>query len=122
MSDGREARQALLLAVDQKNYMQAVIGNEKYYKACPSVFMCGVPYETAAGAPKPDVARARQLLKESGYDGRPVVVIDPTDTPYAHGASLVTAAALTVAAALSACYVPARRAARVDAARMLRGD
>jgi putative ABC transport system permease protein len=36
--------------------------------------------------------------------------------------SLVSAAALTVAAALSACYVPARRAARVDAATMLRGD
>ena len=36
--------------------------------------------------------------------------------------SLLAAAALIVAAALSACYVPARRAARVDAASMLRGD
>ncbi|HEU5196485.1 MAG TPA: ABC transporter substrate-binding protein [Methylomirabilota bacterium] len=88
--NNKKARQALLLAVDQKNYMQAVVGNEKYYKACPSVFMCGVPYETAAGAPKPDLQKARQLLKESGYDGRPLVVMDPTDTPYAHAAALVT--------------------------------
>jgi len=36
--------------------------------------------------------------------------------------SLVAAAALIVVTALSACYVPARRAARVDAATMLRGD
>ena len=88
--NNKKARQALLLAVDQKNYMQAVIGNEKYYKACPSVFMCGVPYETAVAAPKPDLERARQLLKESGYDGRPIVVMDPTDTPYAHAPALVT--------------------------------
>jgi putative ABC transport system permease protein len=36
--------------------------------------------------------------------------------------SLSSAAALIVAAALSACYVPARRASRVDAATMLRAD
>jgi peptide/nickel transport system substrate-binding protein len=89
--NNKKARQALLLAVDQKNYLQAVIGNEKYYRTCPSVFMCGgLPYESAAGAPKPDLERARQLFKESGYDGRPVVVLDPTDTPYAHASSLVT--------------------------------
>ncbi len=89
--NNKKARQALLLAVDQKNYLQAVIGHEKYYKVCPSVFMCGgLPYESSAGAPKPDLERARQLLKESGYDGRPVVVLDPTDSPYAHAPALVT--------------------------------
>ena len=36
--------------------------------------------------------------------------------------SLGSAAAIIAAAALSACYLPARRAARVDAATMLRGD
>ena len=36
--------------------------------------------------------------------------------------SLGSAAALIVAAALSACYLPARRASRVDAATMLRAD
>jgi peptide/nickel transport system substrate-binding protein len=90
--NNKAARQALLYAVEQPKYMQAVIGNPKYYKACPSVFMCGgLPYETAIGAPKPDLERAKRLLKESGYDGRPIVVMDPTDTPYAHGPALVTA-------------------------------
>jgi peptide/nickel transport system substrate-binding protein len=90
--NNKAARQALLYAVDQQKYMQAVIGNPKYYKACPSVFMCGgLPYETAVGAPKPDLERAKRQLKDSGYDGRPIVVMDPTDTPYAHGPALVTA-------------------------------
>ncbi|PYM83740.1 MAG: hypothetical protein DME13_14960 [Candidatus Rokuibacteriota bacterium] len=90
--NNKAARQALLYAVDQAKYLQAVIGNAKYYKTCPSVFMCGgLPYETAAGAPKPDLERARRLLKDSGYDGRPIVVLDPTDSPYAHGPALVTA-------------------------------
>jgi peptide/nickel transport system substrate-binding protein len=89
--NNKKARQALLLAVDQKNYLQAVIGHEKYYTTCPSVFMCGgLPYESSAGAPKPDLERARALFKESGYDGRPVVVLDPTDSPYAHAPALVT--------------------------------
>jgi hypothetical protein len=41
--------------------------------------MCGaVPYENPAGAPAgPNLERARQLMKEAGYDGRPVVVLDP---------------------------------------------
>jgi peptide/nickel transport system substrate-binding protein len=89
--NNKKARQALLLAVDQKSYLQAVIGHEKYYKVCPSVFMCGgLPYESAAGAPTPDLGRARQLLKESGYDGKPIVVLDPADSPYAHAPALVT--------------------------------
>src|SRR5439155_1530246 len=42
----------------------------------------------------PDLERAKRLLKESAYDGRPIVVMDPTDTPYAHAPALVTAEVL----------------------------
>ena len=31
------------------------------------------------------------LMKEAGYDGRPIVLLDPTDLPYLHNATLVTA-------------------------------
>jgi peptide/nickel transport system substrate-binding protein len=90
--NNKKARQALLYMVDQKTYLDTVIGNGKYYRTCPAVFMCGgTPFESAAGAPKQDFDKARQLLKESGYDGRPVVVLDPTDSPYAHAPALVTA-------------------------------
>src|SRR6267378_4205600 len=79
----KRARQALLWMVDQPYYLQATIGQRAYYRTCPGFFMCGgVPYESTAGAPpRADLERARQLLKESGYDGRPLVVLDPTDSP-----------------------------------------
>ncbi len=90
--NNKKARQALLWMVDQPMYLQAAIGNPKYYRSCPGYFMCGgMPYESAVGAPpRSDLDRARQLMKESGYDGRPIVLMDPTDVPLAHGATLVT--------------------------------
>jgi peptide/nickel transport system substrate-binding protein len=95
--NNKKARQALLYMVDQEMYLQAAIGQPQYYRTCPGLFFCGkVPYESRAGAPgRPDLDRARQLMKESGYDGRPVVVLDPTDRPELHGASLVTRELLT---------------------------
>jgi peptide/nickel transport system substrate-binding protein len=90
--NAKKARQALLWAMNQQTFLQTAIGQPKYYRPCPGIFMCGgVPYETPAGAPpKPDPERARRLLKESGYDGRPLVVLDPTDRPELHAAALAT--------------------------------
>src|SRR5438045_3287710 len=89
--NNKKARQALLYSVDQSKYLKAAIGVEKYYRTCPALFSCGGPFESAAGAPgKPDLDRARQLVKESGYDGRPVVVLDATDIALTHGSALVT--------------------------------
>ena len=95
--NNKKARQALLYMVDQEMYLQAAIGQAQYYRTCPGIFFCGkVPYETKAGAPmRQDLDRARQLMKESGYDGRPVVVLDPTDRPEIHGTALVTQELLT---------------------------
>lgn len=90
--NNKKARQALLYMVDQKTYLDTVVGDAKYYRTCPAVFMCGgTPFESAVGAPKQDLDKAKALLKESGYDGRPIVVLDPTDSPYAHAPALVTA-------------------------------
>src|SRR5688572_10268571 len=89
--NNKKARQALLWMVDQEHYLKAAIGQARYYRTCPGYFMCGgLPYEsTVAAPPRPDPARARQLLKESGYDGSPVVLMDPTDIALLHGATLV---------------------------------
>src|SRR6267378_783802 len=89
--NNKKARQALLYIVDQSKYLKAAIGVDKYYRTCSALFTCGGPFESAAGAPaKPDLDRARQLVKESGYDGRPVVVLDATDIALTHGSALVT--------------------------------
>jgi peptide/nickel transport system substrate-binding protein len=94
--NNKKARQALLHMVDQQAYLQAAIGQPKYYRTCPALFTCGGPWESSAAAPpKQDLNRARQLLKESGYDGRPVVVLDPTDIALTHGAALVSRELMT---------------------------
>ena len=94
--DNRKARQALLYAVDQSKYLKAAIGVDKYSRTCPAMFGCGSPFESDAGAPgKPDLARARALVRQSGYDGRPVVVLSATEIALTAGAARVTQEALT---------------------------
>jgi peptide/nickel transport system substrate-binding protein len=79
--------------MDQVTYLAWAHGQSKYYRPCYSVFACGSPYVTQAGADpmmKHNLDRARQLVKESGYDGRPVVVIHVTDVPLINAATIVT--------------------------------
>jgi peptide/nickel transport system substrate-binding protein len=73
--DNPKVRAAVLAAVDQEMFLRAAVDDPKLYKVCPSFYMCSSPYYTNAGWPKPDMARAKQLLKESGYKGEPVVVL-----------------------------------------------
>ena len=73
--NNKKARQALLSMVDQGRYLQSAIGQARYYRTCPALFTCGSPWESAAGAVKQDLDRARRLVKESGYDGKPVIVL-----------------------------------------------
>jgi peptide/nickel transport system substrate-binding protein len=91
--NNRKARQALVHMVDQVTYLAWAIGPSQYYRTCDSVFACGGPYATKAGAEpvmKHDLEVARQLVKESGYDGRPIVVIHVTDIPFMNAAAIVT--------------------------------
>lgn len=86
-----KARQALLHIMDQKLYGQAVAGDDKLYSVCQAYLMCGSLYGSSAGAVKPDLDKARQLMKEAGYKGEKVVLIQPTTTPNFDAATLVTA-------------------------------
>jgi ABC-type dipeptide/oligopeptide/nickel transport system permease component len=83
---------------DQKDYLAAIIGNPEYEKPCWQVFMCGTPFGTNAGVgpwatntKEQNIARAKELLKEGGYKGERVVVLDPADTNIAHAQAVVTA-------------------------------
>ncbi len=80
--DNPKVRQAMLYALNQKDFLDGVIGDPEYYKVCKAMFMCGGPYETTAGFAdkyESDFAKARQLLQEGGYDGTPVVLLHSTD-------------------------------------------
>jgi peptide/nickel transport system substrate-binding protein len=91
-------REAVLNLVDQKDYMRAAAGDEKYWKVCGALFVCGAPLETNAGAEAllegPNPAKAKQLIEETGYKGERIVLMSATDQPIVHGQALVTLAAL----------------------------
>lgn len=74
-------RQALRYAVDQANYIRAYTDDAKQGKVCASMYTCSSPYMSSAGWVKPDLERARALVREAGYDGTPVVILQPTDIP-----------------------------------------
>jgi peptide/nickel transport system substrate-binding protein len=96
--DNLKLREAVLNLVNQKDYMRAAAGDPKYWKTCVALFTCGAPFATTAGAEAllngPNLAKAKQLIAESGYKGEKIVLLDATDQPIVHGEALVTLAAL----------------------------
>lgn len=81
--DKPQARQALYYLFSQKEMLAAIGYPEKYrVDYCATLYICGSPLATDAGAApyaKPDLARAKQLLQEAGYQGEKIVVLYPTD-------------------------------------------
>jgi len=80
--DNPKIREAVLYALDQKPVLEANVGNADYYTPCKSVFPCGSPLATTKGWDDKlsgNAARARELLKEAGYDGTPLVLLHQTD-------------------------------------------
>jgi peptide/nickel transport system substrate-binding protein len=91
--NNRKAREALLHTMDQVTYLHWSVGQSDYYRACNSVYACGGPYATTIGAEpimEHNLLKASQLLKESGYDGTPVVALQITDRPFLNAAAVVT--------------------------------
>ena len=89
-----KVRQAVAHAVSQHDYMAAAYGDQKYWRECYAFWVCGSPNGTETGADafrKPDLDKARALLKESRYKGEPVVLIGGSDVPAYQQMSLVTA-------------------------------
>ena len=80
--DNAKIRQAVITAFNQKDFLDGVIGDPKYYKVCKAMFMCDTPYATTKGMEAmydSNFVKARELLKEGGYDGTPVVLMHSTD-------------------------------------------
>ena len=76
-----KARQAAMYAIAQEDFLRAQVGDPDIYRVCNAPLVCGSPYEKNYGdlLIKPNLEKARQLLKESGYDGTPIIMMQATD-------------------------------------------
>ncbi len=80
--DNPKIKQALWHALNQDDFMKAVVGNPEYYRGCKSYYPCGSPLSTTAGMDgllSANAKKSQDLLKEAGYDGKPVVLMASTD-------------------------------------------
>jgi peptide/nickel transport system substrate-binding protein len=80
--DNEKVRRAAMYAFNQQAFLEGVIGDPDYYRTCLAMFVCGTPLETDAGMDgllQSNFARSRELLKEAGYDGTPIVMLHTTD-------------------------------------------
>ncbi|KAA2213829.1 ABC transporter substrate-binding protein [Teichococcus oryzae] len=89
-------RRALLPAIDQKQYIAAVLGEQAKYASLPvGYFTVGSPMASEAGmaalAGPRDLDLAARLVRESGYAGEPVLLMDPADQPQMHAMAELTA-------------------------------
>ena len=89
--NNQKIRQAVVAAMNQKEILEAAVGNSAYYQPCASLLICGTPYATEKGMSSvSDLAKAKRLLSEAGYDGTPVVFLRTTEL-FASNAALVAA-------------------------------
>jgi len=89
--NNQKIRQAVSYMINQKTFLSAYIDDPAQITECPSFYMCASPYKTDAGWPKPDMAKAKQLIAESGYDGTPVVILHAQESGPTNTFSLVAA-------------------------------
>jgi peptide/nickel transport system substrate-binding protein len=80
--DDARVRQAAVYALKQKPFLEANVGDPRYFSECKSIVPCGLPLENSKGWEdrlNGDAAKAKALLKEAGYDGTPIVMLHQTD-------------------------------------------
>jgi peptide/nickel transport system substrate-binding protein len=88
-----KARQAMLYLTHPTEIMKATFGSEKFYRACGSIFACSTPTENDANTDwfkaGQNIERARQLFREAGYDGKPVVLLSASNVQHMTNAGLL---------------------------------
>ncbi len=80
--DNVKVRQAAMAAMTQEPFLRAQVGVKELYRTCASMLICGTPFGSTAGSDiqaKSNMRKAQELLKASGYDGTPIVILKPTN-------------------------------------------
>jgi peptide/nickel transport system substrate-binding protein len=95
--DNVEARRALMGVIQQPDFMVATVGQDQPWRECGAPFGCAPsepPQFDSLGWPRLTDQQARDAFRAAGYDGRPIVVMDPADNAVLHPGALLAAEAL----------------------------
>ena len=96
--DDPKIRKAAIAAVNQKDVLDALVGNPDLYKICGAMFVCDTPLASDVGSETltqgNGMDQAKALLEEAGYDGTPIVVMHPTDVSTLRSQPVVVAQAM----------------------------
>ncbi|GAC1478571.1 MAG: hypothetical protein NVS2B11_02170 [Acetobacteraceae bacterium] len=83
--DNPRIRRAVLQAVVQREFMEAVVGGAAPFDAQCGLFTTGTPLANDAGmtalSGTHDLVALRQEIKAAGYTGEKIVYLEPTDVP-----------------------------------------
>jgi peptide/nickel transport system substrate-binding protein len=80
--DNAKIRRAAMFALNSEDGLKATIGDPEYYTLCKAMYGCGTTFETLAGMDgmlESNFEKSKALLREAGYDGTPVVLMQATD-------------------------------------------
>jgi peptide/nickel transport system substrate-binding protein len=80
--DDVRLRRAVMVAVNQEDYMRAIMGDDhSAWRVCRSQYPCGTTYGTEVDLPvqRGDLAAAKKMIQEAGYNGQKAVIVNPTD-------------------------------------------
>lgn len=75
-------RQAAFVALRQQDFLEAVVGDQRYWRTCRALFTCGSPLATELGMDgllEGNAEKARAMLREAGYEGTPIVLLQSSD-------------------------------------------
>jgi peptide/nickel transport system substrate-binding protein len=90
--DDLRMRKALQLAIDAEDILRGGVGPAKYWRTCASIWSCGTAWETDVGSEVynvKDLTKARQLVKDAGYEGYEITFIVGEYHPVLAGSSKV---------------------------------
>jgi peptide/nickel transport system substrate-binding protein len=80
--DNPKVRQVLQVALSQEDVLAASGVPQDQIRSCLALFMCGGVFETTVGSEsfvRPNIDRARTMLRESGYLNERIVLLHSTD-------------------------------------------
>ena len=83
--DNPAIRRAVLKAVNQKEFMEAVVGATAPYDSQCGIFTSNTPLANDAGmealSGKHTIAECKRELEAAGYKGEKIIFLEPTDVP-----------------------------------------